>query len=154
MKYLLTLALLTGTVPAIFVSKDLLAQKVPSESAKVSNQIVDFTKEARSFRAGDGTIYERSVIIGDKHYRMTYEDRGKEGRSVEDVLIIEGKRTMFEDQGLDGVLECGQINNVNFIKGTPEGYWAIGQEAYQSFLKALDKKIDEEKKKQIVVEQI
>jgi len=106
----------------------------------VSDQVLEWCRYVDSFPAGNGRIYVRQITIEKKCYTLTYEDRGKRGKNVEDVLTIQERDTMFVDEGADGQVESGEVDGIFFLKDRPPGLIKRGQEAYVALLEQIAKK--------------
>jgi hypothetical protein len=130
MKYLVLAALLTG-------------------SSVVPDKILDWVTDSSAVQQNLDVIYNRDLDLqgpnfileynyrGSKRkmnisgtYNVRYVDKGKLGRSVEDIISFENKEIMFWDQGLDGVLDGGHVKGVFFSRKLPKGLLEPMQDVY------------------------
>ena len=131
-----------GTATSHILNPKKLVASPPAVVQQVPyvNQTLAWCKRVDPFPSGNARIYSRVISIDRRTHTVTYEDRGKSGKSVEDVLTIEGGGTMFIDEGADGQVESGEIDGVFFWKATPPGQMKRAQEAYTTMLERIAKK--------------
>ncbi|MBI2151965.1 hypothetical protein HYU21_04525 [Candidatus Woesearchaeota archaeon] len=108
---------------------------------KVSSQLVEWCRGIDPVQIEEVRSYSRTIRIEQKEITVIYEDRGDRGRDKADILKIEGERTLFIDETLDGIIDGGEIEGVFFRKEMPSYYLTKGQEMYTKLLKEITSKI-------------
>ena len=132
----------------------LTAEQNPSPIPQVPDPLVVWCRDAKALHSEEGQTYLRRITLDQESFLVSYIDKGPKGRSSRDVLQIEGSRVMYFDEGLDGVLDSGELEGVFFSQEVQRDYFLRAQERYSTLVDDIVKRIKQRKEREVIVEEI
>lgn len=121
---------------------------------KVPDQVVEWCRGVNTLPSEEGQTYLRRITLGQESFLVSYIDKEPKGRSSTDVLQIEGKGVMYFDEGLDRVLDSGELEGVFFSQKIQRDYFLRAQERYSALVDVIVKSINQRKKQEVIMEEI